>query len=303
MPVDPEYLLGQAAVERRRERKRRSYRRLALRCSCLILVVLIVVCIGGFGVAVTQALHAHDVELLDKRNVTASTIQYTLNYTYEGHISPGQWIKFEAPSERVRNYCPVSTDDSNVTMLAVKVRTGVSLEMAEDVWPGSMMHISGPFPPLPSLLRSLDTSAHRVGFFCFGGAITACMDPIRALLSQGADVRLLYFNKGPEQVLFRRQLDALTTLYPKTYQIHYVYTRPGQEPDRPGELTGRLNADMLADVFSDWYAFPVRFESAGSDSAKALARQLVSSAKHAGNWKDRVYDMPLGEWLGETLWE
>ncbi|KAF4665180.1 NADH-cytochrome b5 reductase [Perkinsus olseni] len=284
MPVDPEFLLGHAAVERRRARKRRSYRRLAWRCSCLVLVALAVVCIGGLGAAVTQALHAHYVELVDKRNVTASTIQYTIDYPSQDNIHPGQWIKYEAPSERTRNYSPVATDDGQATMLAVKVLSGVSLEMAQDVWPGSLMHIYGPLPPLPAILRSLDTSAARVGFFCFGGAITACVDPIRALLNHGAEVRLLYFNKGPEQVLFRRQLDGLKALYPEKYRVHYVYTRPGEKADSPGEWTGRLNSDMVADIFSDWYDFPARFES-------------------AGHWKDRVYDMPLGEWLGETLWE
>ncbi|KAF4670610.1 hypothetical protein FOL47_001933 [Perkinsus chesapeaki] len=293
MPVDPEYLLGEAAAERRRARKKRSRRRLACRCCCLLVVAVVVICLGCFGAAVTKALHVHDVELVDKRNISASTIQYTLNYSYNSNILPGQWIKYKAPSERVRDYSPVASDNGETTTLAIKVSNGVSLELARDVWPDSLVRISGPFPPLPDMLRSLDTSAARVGFFCFGSAITACVDPVRALLGHGANVRLLYFTRGPEQVLFRPQLDGLKNVYGDKYQVHYVYTRPGQEPDSPGEWTGRLDAAMVDGVFHDWYDFPARFESAGSAAAKSLTRQLVSSANHTGHWKDRVFDMPF----------
>ncbi len=116
-----------------------------------------------------------------------------------------------------------------------------------------LSHVAGDF-----YLRPSENTRH-LAMFAGGSGITPIMAMLRFVLNTEpkTSVSLVYINKSFDRIIFRPELDALSTRYPHRLKIYHILTRSGDTPedypifyrDRPSRLIfKKIIKSITADV-------------------------------------------------------
>jgi len=109
--------------------------------------------------------------------------------------------------------------------------------------PGATVEVYGPLG-----MFLLDRSRPSV-FIAGGIGITPFRGMLRYALDQGDPLgrRLLYSARVPEELVFRRELDAMATAGP-ALKVHYTVTRPGESTSAWNGRVGRIDAAWIREA-------------------------------------------------------
>ena len=149
-----------------------------------------------------------------------------------------------------RAYTPVTLDKFErgyFDLVIKRYRGGEFSEAFHRMSPGDTMQFRGPVTTLhyqPNVVSCL-------GMVAGGTGITPMYQIIRSVLADPADgtrLRLLYANRTEDDILLRRELDALETRHPDRLQIHYLVgdeTAAAGRPRAPNVSAGRVDAAAI----------------------------------------------------------
>jgi ring-1,2-phenylacetyl-CoA epoxidase subunit PaaE len=92
-----------------------------------------------------------------------------------------------------------------------------------------------------------ETAGHQV-FVAAGSGITPIMSMVSSLLAKNAghQLTLIYGNKGPEEVIFKEELEALALKHADRFKMVYVFSRDGQHEVKKGRIKAELIEELLS---------------------------------------------------------
>ena len=128
-----------------------------------------------------------------------------------------------------RSYTPTSPSGQLGSFdLTVKIYPqGCCSRYLDSVAIGESVLMSGPYVPYESMVRQ--NPGERVGVVALGVGITYGLAIVRGQLAQPASavrqVRLVYVNRGPEDVVFHRELQELAKQHLNRFSLVYVFSR------------------------------------------------------------------------------
>jgi glycine betaine catabolism B len=113
---------------------------------------------------------------------------------------------------------------------------------------GSEIEISSPMGDFTCVGRA----ARKVLFLSAGSGITPVMSMARWAYDAAPDLDIAFFHsaRSDRDVIFRKELDWMASQHPN-FHLHVSLTRAASEDNWSG-LTGRLNAQMLAQIAPDF---------------------------------------------------
>lgn len=162
----------------------------------------------------------------------------------------GQHISVSAEingKDVMRSYTPTSSDDNLGHFdLLIKVSRRFRLGLDEPFLFGLQSYEKGNISRYVSLLKIGDkvrirgpkgafkytpTLSREIGMIAGGTGITPMMQIVRAALKNPEDktrLSLIYANVNFEDILLKKELDALAAAHPKRFQVYYVLNNPPQ---------------------------------------------------------------------------
>jgi len=170
---------------------------------------------------------------------------------------------------RSRTYSLISPPDSKGYFeILVKIyKGGCCCEYLHSLHPGDKVYIA------KTLTKRLSL-ADNVGLLAFGIGITEMVLTARMLLEKKSNVKLLYFNRFPRDILFRKELEDLEKEFPSSFKAVFVCSRE----EGPGTLKGKLDAEVIAQFFRDWKPEQSRFLAIGSKAMKNHAYSVLEDS-------------------------
>ena len=92
----------------------------------------------------------------------------------------------------------------------------------------------------------LETKKTKIGLLAGGSGITPmyAIALASSLAKDGLEISFLYSNKTKDDILIKKEMDALAAMNPKC-KIYHTLTRHKEEHGAWDGLTGRVNAEML----------------------------------------------------------
>ncbi|KAG2350566.1 NADH-cytochrome b5 reductase [Suillus weaverae] len=129
----------------------------------------------------------------------------------------------------MRSYTPTSSDDDlgHFDLLIKSYEKGNISRYVSLLKIGDKVRIRGPkgaFKYTPILSR-------EIGMIAGGTGITPMLQIVRAALKNPEDktrLSLIYANVNLEDILLKKELDALASAHPKRFQVYYVLNNPPQ---------------------------------------------------------------------------
>jgi cytochrome-b5 reductase len=147
----------------------------------------------------------------------------------------------------VRPYTPTSrVHQKGFFDLTVKAYpNGKVSKVLGSLQPGDEVEVKGPI----SKLKIQRNSKKAIGLVAGGSGITPMLQVIQELLDDPRDnteLRLLYANKAPEDIIYKDRLDALALLHPR-FKVYYTVDRvDGPDAASWNGETGFVTKEMLA---------------------------------------------------------
>lgn len=165
----------------------------------------------------------------------------------------------------MRAYTPTSSnDDIGYFDLVIKVyfknvhpkfpEGGVLSQHFDTLKIGDEIEVKGPLGHVSYMgkgdfiLHGKPEHLKNVGLLAGGTGITPCYQIIKAILKDPEDetrVFLLYANKTEEDILLRKELDALAAAHPKKFKLHYTLDK---SPKGWAYSEGHINQEMLKET-------------------------------------------------------
>lgn len=141
-----------------------------------------------------------------------------------------------------------SPSEKDVLMIATNITESPFKQKITTFTPGEKVLISGPFGKF-----ILSDDHEKLHVFLAGGiGIT----PIRSIIKNATDQKLphkivlLYSNKTPEDIIFRKDLDTFTAENPNINIIHTI-TQPEESKISWSGRTGRIDEAMIREYVTD----------------------------------------------------
>jgi ferredoxin-NADP reductase len=161
-----------------------------------------------------------------------------------------------APHEK---YLAITVKEERYTSGATKYPPLLSPILVRRLAKGTHMVVTGFTGPyiLPS---NIESRTDHLVHVCAGSGIVPNMSILKHALENGMKVRhtLIYGNKTWDDVIFRRDLDALAAKHPGKLTIVHALTRDPAAPSRGSNVRGgRVSTEMLRGVVPDWSACEV----------------------------------------------
>ncbi|KIK78225.1 hypothetical protein PAXRUDRAFT_834660 [Paxillus rubicundulus Ve08.2h10] len=142
----------------------------------------------------------------------------------------GQHISISAEingKEIMRSYTPTSSDDDlgYFDLLIKSYEKGNISRYVSFLKIGDKVKIRGP----KGFFKYTPTLSRHIGMIAGGTGITPMLQIIRAALKNPADktkLSLIYANVNLEDILLKKELDALAAKHPHRFTLHYVLNNP-----------------------------------------------------------------------------
>lgn len=112
------------------------------------------------------------------------------------------------------------------------------MQIRDNMKLGDTVDVKGPIgsfvytAPGAYTFKGTPRTVKRINMVAGGTGITPMYEVIRAILRNPRDtteLRLVYANRGEEDILLRMQLDALAASKPAQFKVHYTLTDPGPQ--------------------------------------------------------------------------
>lgn len=218
--------------------------------------------------------------LAETRKETATARTLVLDVPgWPGHLA-GQHVDIRLTAEdgytAERSYSIASAPDGTRLELTVqRIADGeVSPYLDEVLEPGDPLELRGPiggwfaWPP---------GSAAPLLLLAGGSGIVPLMSIIRAhdAVKSRVPVRLIYSARSPADVIYASELAERTAAAPLT--VTYLYTRRRDQAASSGERSGRISADVIADLAPSPGDKPAIFVCGPSGFVEAAASFLVEA--------------------------
>jgi ferredoxin-NADP reductase len=172
-----------------------------------------------------------------------------------------------------RSYSVASGPEDPILALTVeRLEDGeVSPYLVEELRPGDELELRGPIGGYFVWEPRLGGPLALIGG---GSGVVPLMSMLRARQSAPAAVptRLLYSVRSPDEVIYRRELDALDAADP-SLQVSYTFTR--QAPPGWAGYARRVDASMLGEVVRPAGERPLVYVCGPTGFVEAVARVLV----------------------------
>jgi ferredoxin-NADP reductase len=201
------------------------------------------------------------VELREKRVETPDVRSFIFALDRDLSYSPGQYLVMdlgvaEDPKGRIRPFSIASSPtEKGLLMISTRVTSRLASSLFKkrlnELEPGSKVNIRAPFG---RFLLPADTSK---GAVMLSGGIG--ITPLRSMIKYATDLRpdlgitLLYSNRVPEDIPFRKELTELAEQNPRLKIIHTI-THPRDSRERWTGLTSRIDERLvkhhITDVFN-----------------------------------------------------
>jgi cytochrome-b5 reductase len=207
---------------------------------------------SGGSRKVLKPTEFQEFELKEKKVLSHNTAIYRFKLPRENDILGlpiGQHISLAAtiegqPKEVVRSYTPTSSDqDKGFFDLLIKSydQGNISKHVA-NLKIGDKMKVKGPKGAMvytPNMVR-------HFGMIAGGTGITPMLQVVKAILRGRAsgdktEIDLIFANVNPEDILLKKDLDALAASDSK-FRVHYVLNNP---PENWTGGVGFVTADMI----------------------------------------------------------
>jgi ferredoxin-NADP reductase/DMSO/TMAO reductase YedYZ heme-binding membrane subunit len=190
------------------------------------------------------------------------------------HYQPGQYLTFSLPIDGrtvKRSYTiassPTRPEACEVTIKREQPGTS-SRYMHESVQVGDVLQLTA-----PSGQFTFGGGAEQ-GVVLLGGGvgITPLMSILRALTDRAwpGQIHLLYSNKSEEEIIFRREIEALQQRHAN---LHVTFTLTRASGDNWGGRIGRIDAALLQELVPDLRALPIFI--CGPDAMLKTLRELL----------------------------
>jgi cytochrome-b5 reductase len=204
----------------------------------------------------------------------------------------------------MRPYTPVNrVDDRGHLDFVIKYYDqGVMSKHIHSLKPGDKLLIKGPIPKYPYTPNSKE----RIGFLAGGTGITPCYQLIRHILENPNDktqVRLVYANNTPEDILLKKELDEFAKKYPDRFKVKYYLSKKDFIPKGWKGGAGYFDEETINQSLFDnkrdpkkddktliMVCGPPRFMEAISGDA-----QMVNGKKEQGPLKGLLKDLGFKE--------
>ncbi|HAS35175.1 MAG TPA: hypothetical protein DCS15_01710 [Flavobacteriales bacterium] len=166
----------------------------------------------------------------------------------EFNYRPGQYLTFKVQlngSEVRRSYSICSSPDLNKGDLRVAVKRVEGGQFStfanESLKAGDVLESMKPEGNFTTAIS--EGRSQNYLFVAAGSGITPIISIIKSLLAREAQSKivLLYGNKGPEETIFKNQLDELSDQYSDRFEVRYVFSRNCPE----GFTQGRIDNSKL----------------------------------------------------------
>ena len=206
------------------------------------------------------------------------------------HFEPGQFItlQLEIDGQPISRCYTVSSPPTRPHLLAITVKRviggPVSNWLHDNMVPGARVTVLAPLgqftltgPPAPKYL-----------FLSAGSGITPVMSMTRTLFDLGSDADILFVHSArtPADIIFRRELEAITAVMPNIRVVHIC------ESDYPSErwmgLRGRLSAAALQAIAPD-LAERVTYTCGPPAYMAAVRRVLDESGYDMANYHEESF--------------
>ncbi|KAG1834581.1 NADH-cytochrome b5 reductase [Suillus variegatus] len=144
----------------------------------------------------------------------------------------GQHISVSAEingKDIMRSYTPTSSDDDlgHFDLLIKSYEKGNISRYISLLKIGDKVRIRGP----KGAFKYTPTLSREIGMIAGGTGITPMLQIIRAALKNAEDktkLSLIYANVNFEDILLKKELDALAAAHPERFQVYYVLNNPPQ---------------------------------------------------------------------------
>jgi cytochrome-b5 reductase len=145
------------------------------------------------------------------------------------HVASALLTKFKpegADKPVIRPYTPISDEDAQgyMDLLVKKYPNGPMSTHLHELKPGQTLDIKGPIPKYP---WSPNKHEH-IALIAGGTGITPMYQLIRAVLQNPEDktkITLVFGNVTEEDILLRKELEALENTHPRQFRTFYVLDR------------------------------------------------------------------------------
>ncbi|KAL4399679.1 NADH-cytochrome b5 reductase [Malassezia pachydermatis] len=145
-------------------------------------------------------------------------------------ISTGQHVSVRAPvngRQVMRSYTPITDHDVEgyVDLMVKSYPTGNLSRVMNELKIGDTVEMKGPkgrFLYEPNMVS-------RIGMIAGGTGITPCYQVIKAVLQNPADntkLNLIYANVNEDEILLKKELDALAKQHPTRFSVYYFLDKP-----------------------------------------------------------------------------
>lgn len=201
---------------------------------------------------------ALQVELREKRVETPDVRSFIFAVDRDLSFSPGHYLVMdlgiaEDPKGRIHPFSIASSPtEKGLLMISTRVisrlASSVFKKRLNELEPGSKVNIRAPFG---RFLLPADTSK---GVVMISGGIG--ITPLRSMIKYATDLRpdlgitLLYSNRVPEDIPFRKELVELEKRNPRLKIIHTI-THPEDSQERWTGLTSRIDERLIKNHVTD----------------------------------------------------
>lgn len=197
---------------------------------------------------------------------------------------PGQFITLQLliDGEEINRCYTVSVPPTRPDLLAITVKRHpggpVSNWLHDHLRPGATLRVVGPAGEFSCFARP---PASKYLFLSAGSGITPLMSMSRTVVDLGldADVRFVHSARSPRDIIFRRELAAMTVH--SDFRTAFVCEERGEETNWAGYL-GRIDAAMLSLLAPD--LLERRVYTCGPRPYMASVRKLIAAAGHDPAW-------------------
>ncbi|QPG76253.1 hypothetical protein FOA43_003639 [Brettanomyces nanus] len=192
------------------------------------------------------------MKLISTKSITPDVkmLKFELPKNYESSgLKPGSAVLASIKHSKtgkllMRPYSPIYTPgDQHHLVFAIKMLNSQGASGAmHTLLPGDMVKFRGPKPG-----RSVDLSTiSSVNLIAGGSGITPLYSVLNYLMTEKPDsrVNLIFANKSMDDIIFKKELDALHEQYSNRFLVTYVVDRENT-PATPSTVVGRINPDLL----------------------------------------------------------
>ena len=233
-----------------------------------------------------------NVKLKNKKEVAEGTAAFYFQKPLHFQFKPGQFVTMtliDPPATdsegNSRAFTIASAPWETDLMIATRMRDTAFKRVLNALPIGSDVKIGGPFG---TLLLDLQ-SARSVVFLAGGIGIT----PFKSMMEYVADkklpndLKLLYSNKTPELIAYKKELDALCEANPN-FEAAYTITRPEESKVAWTGHTGRINEDFIRKHAPD-YSKRLWYLCAGDSMVAGMLTLLESMGVEKKRVKREVF--------------